>query len=306
MRLIKTNDNTGEQGGNTMNTFYQNREEEYSARLTINNTYPSHMHKQVELVYVTKGSIEVTIGEQTQVLEQGDMSVCFPSCGHSTTSVGDSSAILIIFNPEFACGFTDELLHKSPSTPFLTKRELPLAVTLAIKSIEECYARKKDSRIAQGLLMVILGNMLPLLGLEDSEAGDIADACKLVVDYVTANYANDISLDTVAKELGLSKYYISHIFSERINMSFPNYLGRCRAEHAAQLLLSTTMTVTDIGFASGFNSSRTFYRAFQNVYGKTPQEYRNSDNPASEQDNSPVEEQSSPEQPQADSDSATP
>lgn len=259
-----------------MKTFYQDRNEEYSARFTVNNTYPSHLHRQAEILYVTKGSVNVTIDEEKHTLHAGDVSISFPNHAHSTQSIGNSAAILIIFNPEFASGYCNDLIHKNPGMPFLAKQQLTMEVTLAIKNIADCYASKKDYRIAQGYLHIILGNILPLLELHTSENADSVDTCRQIIEYVSSHFMNEISLDSMSHDLGLSKYYISHIFSDRIKTSFPSYLNRCRAEHAARLLKTSTMSVTDIGFASGFNSGRTFYRAFREVYSMTPQEYRNS------------------------------
>lgn len=259
-----------------MKVFYQNRNEEYIARFTVNNTYPSHIHRQIEILYVTKGRIKVSIDDAEYTLQTGDISIAFSNHSHSTESIGSSAAILIIFNPEFANAYFNEITRNSPDVPFLVKSQLPIEVTLAIKNMADCYSSKKDARIAQGYLYVILGNILPSLNLHPADSGDSVDTCRQIIEYVANHFMNEISLDSMAHDLGLSKYYISHIFSERIQTSFPAYLGRCRAEHAARLLKTSRISVTDIGFASGFNSSRTFYRAFRDVYNMTPQEYRNS------------------------------
>lgn len=264
------------QGSENLKVFYQNRNEEYVARFTVNNTYPSHIHRQIEMIYVTKGRINVTIDNTRHVLQAGDLSITFPNHAHSTQSVGNSAAILIIFNPEFASAYLNELTRNIPAMPFLAKPNLPVEVTLAIKNMTDCCTAKKDARIAQGYLYIILGSILPKLSLIPQDAGESVDTCRQIIDYIANHFMNEISLESIAHDLGLSKYYISHIFSDRIKMSFPAYLGRCRAEHAALLLKTSRMSVTDIGFASGFNSSRTFYRAFREVYNMTPQEYRNS------------------------------
>lgn len=263
-----------------MKVFYQNRSEEYMARFTIDNTYPAHIHRQIEMIYVTKGRIAVTIDDNRFILQEGDLSIAFSNHSHFTQSIGSSAAILIIFNPEFASVYLNELTRNSTDMPFLVKSQLPIEVTLAIKNMTDCYSSKKDTRIAQGYLQIILGNILPLLNLQPADTGESVDICRQIIDYVANHFMNDISLDTMAHDLGLSKYYISHIFSDRIRASFPQYLGRCRAEHAAHLLKTSRMSVTDIGFASGFNSSRTFYRAFREVYDMTPQEYRNNQSSA--------------------------
>lgn len=92
-----------------MSAFYQNREEEYSVTTTLNNTYPLHLHRQVEMIYVKSGQLRVTIDDNSYVLNAGDLSIAFPNRPHSTESLGESEAILMIFNPEFAGGYINEL-----------------------------------------------------------------------------------------------------------------------------------------------------------------------------------------------------
>ena len=84
------------------------------------------------------------------------------------------------------------------------------------------------------------------------------------------HFLEELSLPQLADALGYSKYHISHIFKSKFGCSYNDYLKRRRSEHAMGLLTHSNMTVTDICFASGFCSLRSFYRAFHEVYGTTP------------------------------------
>jgi AraC-like DNA-binding protein len=50
------------------------------------------------------------------------------------------------------------------------------------------------------------------------------------------------------------------------------YINGLRCRHALELLREKNTTITDIALASGFDSTRTFYRAFQRCFGCTPNE----------------------------------
>nr|WP_279538016.1 helix-turn-helix transcriptional regulator [Paenibacillus turpanensis] len=78
----------------------------------------------------------------------------------------------------------------------------------------------------------------------------------------------------LSKELGISKFLISRIFSDQLHTSFRDYINGRRAALAQMLLQSTTKPVTEIAFDAGFNSLRSFYRAFKKEYGITPNEFR--------------------------------
>ena len=80
----------------------------------------------------------------------------------------------------------------------------------------------------------------------------------------------------MAKELNINKYYLSHIFSEKINISFPDFINSLRVEEAMKLLNETKLSVTQVCEASGFSNPRTFNRAFKKANGQSPREYRKS------------------------------
>ena len=96
-----------------------------------------------------------------------------------------------------------------------------------------------------------------------------------MIEYISLNFKQDISLDTLAEEFSVSKYYISHIFSNRIRINFRSYLALLRTEYAAGLIRSTNDSITNICLNAGFSSQRTFNRAFKQIYGVTPREYKN-------------------------------
>ena len=84
----------------------------------------------------------------------------------------------------------------------------------------------------------------------------------------------NLSLDDVSHEFGISKYHISRCFSQKIGCSFTNYLNALRIQNANKMLLTTELPVTDISYQSGFESLSTFYRVFQQFHGITPSEYK--------------------------------
>lgn len=100
------------------------------------------------------------------------------------------------------------------------------------------------------------------------------DLVPKILAYIDMHFLDHINLDTLSRELGISKFIISRIFSEQFHISFRDYINGQRVAFAHMLLLSTTHPVTDIAFDSGFNSLRSFYRVFKNEYGITPNEFR--------------------------------
>ena len=95
------------------------------------------------------------------------------------------------------------------------------------------------------------------------------------VSYIAKNFKEEVSLDIMARDLGVSKYVLSRIFSSTFHTNFNQYLNEHRLNYVITLLEYTDMPITDICLEAGFQSQRTFNRAFQEKYRKTPREYKN-------------------------------
>ena len=97
--------------------------------------------------------------------------------------------------------------------------------------------------------------------------------CQLV-QYMTEHFQEPLTLELLARELHVNKYYISNIFSRQLQLNFRRYLNHLRLEYAAQLIKAGSLPLTDVWAAAGFNSQRSFNRAFMEIMGMAPREYR--------------------------------
>lgn len=94
--------------------------------------------------------------------------------------------------------------------------------------------------------------------------------------YIEKNYMkNEISLSSVADEVGVSPNHFSRIFSQETGKTFVEFLTETRMEHARYLLETTNMNSSDIGVAIGYSDPHYFYYIFKKTQGVTPKEYRN-------------------------------
>ena len=129
--------------------------------------------------------------------------------------------------------------------------------------------------ILRGYLTAFFGQLLPMITLDGVNPGD-SHAVREVVNYCSQNYTGNLSLDLLEEELHLNKYYISHLFSSKLGIRFNDYVNSLRISHACRLLRDSELSVTEISDAVGFNTQRTFNRAFLRFRSCTPVEYRHS------------------------------
>ena len=89
------------------------------------------------------------------------------------------------------------------------------------------------------------------------------------VAYVSGNFKNTFSLEDMAKDLGVSKYVLSRIFSKTFHSNFKQYLNDTRLDYARRRLENTEDSITNICLDSGFDSQRTFNRVFKESWIKS-------------------------------------
>lgn len=84
----------------------------------------------------------------------------------------------------------------------------------------------------------------------------------------------EVSLDRMARDLGVSKFTLSRVFSGTFHRNFNQFLNEQRLNYVTVHLECTDESITDICMDAGFESQRTFNRAFRERYRMTPREYR--------------------------------
>lgn len=97
----------------------------------------------------------------------------------------------------------------------------------------------------------------------------------LATRYIKAHYDDsNLSLVIVSENCGISKGYLSKLFTQYSNENFTDYLNRYRVQQACELLKNTSFTILDVGLKTGFNSPQSFSRVFKKYMSCTPTQYR--------------------------------
>ena len=95
-----------------------------------------------------------------------------------------------------------------------------------------------------------------------------------ITRYLQEHLSEEISLSVLAEEFHLSTQYISQLFKGEIGVNFLAYLTNIRMEKAKNLLLTTSLPITDVAEQSGYGDYRVFTKVFRKNEGITPSQYR--------------------------------
>jgi YesN/AraC family two-component response regulator len=125
---------------------------------------------------------------------------------------------------------------------------------------------------AKGELLDFLDSVLEYIALEGICSGNkIIDMIK---KYVLDHYTEDLSLEHIGSELGISAKYISRVYKQKCGENLTDYINEVRIEKGKEILLTTNIKIGDIATMVGIESRSTFLRVFKKLEGVAPNEYR--------------------------------
>lgn len=261
-----------------MPTFYENKNTPITTTLGKHLMPEAHLHNHLEMVYLTKGQTYAFCDDQTLEMEPGDVFIAFPNQVHGYPRKGDGTAEhnIIIFSPRVCSEFKDLFHRMVPVCPLVKASNLDPEIPDLIQRIFQANQNESPYKeaVTRGYLIAFLGKLLRSMELREERQSD-GTLLKDILNYCNRHYTEPLSLDRLSKELNAGKHHISHIFSEKLKISFPDYINGLRINDATRKLAqSPDQLITDIAYDCGFSSTRTFNRAFVKHTGTTPRDYR--------------------------------
>lgn len=97
--------------------------------------------------------------------------------------------------------------------------------------------------------------------------------------YAEEHISDDLSLKTAAEVVGLESKYFSVYFKDKTGEPYHRWIQKMRIEFAVAMFANSNYSVLEVSCAAGFGDVRTFQRAFKQLKGTTPSEYRRSVRP---------------------------
>jgi AraC-like DNA-binding protein len=95
------------------------------------------------------------------------------------------------------------------------------------------------------------------------------------IQYIDQHLADDLTLEAIASQAGMSRAYFSTVFKRLYGISPWDYILSRRIERAITLMEEQKdRTILELASLCGFNNTANFNRTFRRITGKTPTEYR--------------------------------
>lgn len=230
-------------------------------------SYPLHVHSCFEIIVVTEGEMEVTVGQQTKKLTCGEAAIIFPNRIHGMKTEEKSAHKLCIFSKKLINHFSKKTQQLLPEDPFFTLDETA-SLLFSRLSDESSICKKK------AVLYYLAGSFDSRATYHPADTDLASSLLYSMLEYIEESYQSECSLKSLSERLKYDYAYLSKYFIKNIKMSFNEYVNRRRISEACYLLSTTEGSVLDISTECGYGSLRSLNRNFREIMGVTPAQYR--------------------------------
>ncbi|MGK5740007.1 AraC family transcriptional regulator [Micromonospora sp. URMC 103] len=242
---------------------------------------PAHWHDYYELGYVVDGSARHVVNGASRPLARGSAFLLTPTDFHELALTSDVplTCYNVVVEPAVVERWLDAV-GSGPATgagpPWLADDCADLGPDFDRLWRESDGRRPGSAALTDAVLGCVLVELARRCGAPGGREpgppvpGDAAADIRAAVRYVERHFREALTLAEVAAYVHLSPNYLSERFSRLVGVPFQTYLQHRRLRFARSLLASTTLGVTEICHAAGFNSPSHFGRAYRRRFGESP------------------------------------
>lgn len=231
-------------------------------------SFPAHSHSYYEMILYRPFDGYVTVNGRQIPATMPFILLMTPADLHSVMLTGNASDFIkAAFSEDSLGGY----LAKRLSEGVLL---FPLTDATTVRLFEELIEPRSHEALIllRALVLLVTEEGEPLCSLPGTRGNALISKATAIVGE---EFGQDLSLNALAKRLNVSYQHLCACFTKYLGLSFSAYLADIRLRHAAALLETGTLSVTEICYECGYRNLSHFLRSFKKKFGVTPKAYRN-------------------------------
>lgn len=236
------------------------------------NDFDFHTHDICEILLLKQGDVSGKIGARTYKLKKNDLIIFRPMAVHGVfiDSNRNYERYNILFDEK---AIANKAFEKLPADLDIISFEGNNYVLDIFNKLDYYYDKFKGNDLKRLILNLVeeLVFNLTLAPCNKLNTQLISENPLLnrAIEYIQSNYANQITVEQICKELFISKSHLHHLFADNINISPKKYINLQRLAKA-QSLMSNGVKPYEAYLLCGFTDYATFYRNYRNYFGHAP------------------------------------
>uniref|UniRef100_UPI00359FDF69 helix-turn-helix domain-containing protein n=1 Tax=Jeotgalibaca porci TaxID=1868793 RepID=UPI00359FDF69 len=267
----------------------------------IGEEIPPHWHGELEVFVLDEGKVKLTLLGREYELVAGDAYFLNANVMHGLVCVGDGDCRYrsMVFEAEIVAGAPGSVFDLEYVQPYLTEGMPVWVLARSNRFVDEIGAGRDQRNIVPAIeafdqafkatrerafgyefeVRHALSRLL--LSASKSKTGSARRVVtvqemrlKEMLSWIQEHYSEAIQVIDLAAVAGISVRECQRYFAKFLQQSPSKYLMNFRLRAAADLLMTTDWTMTEISLACGFKSSSYFAKIFRERTGASPREYR--------------------------------
>lgn len=224
----------------------------------INKEFSSHNHANHYIISLcTKGNVAATLENKSLQLKENDFFVVPPFRPHAVSLTDTSTLVSLCMDKSFIEDYSfqkgTEILEMVLLSPKIQKQITKIQTELLLHAVSHVYE------------------------LHETYKKEMENDMLILCDRLTNHFSDSLPLDSLAKDLYISKYYLIRKCKRNLGLT-PHKFHLQNRIRKAQNLLVTNKSVTEASVNTGFYDQSHFDRSFKNIVGISPTEYLASSN----------------------------
>lgn len=224
---------------------------------------PFHYHRQVEIVYVKTGSITAFVGNDKFNLHKNQFVIIKPYELHTFKGNKGNRCVCPIL-PDL---FSNRLMQINIENCVIEDKNEDVLQIFNMYPQFNCLSPSHRMFYFQMIFSLLEEHFLTPHEEEQKNSR--------ILQYIKTNSSAPLTLESVAFALKTNRNIVSKVVNEQTHMNFSKYLNRIRLADFIDIYYKNPKNIADTAVLVGFDSPRTFYRAFKTEYGMNPKQYFN-------------------------------
>ncbi len=230
-----------------------------------------HFHSSPEFVFWEEGEILVTINGEKRLVRAGE--ACF-SAGFTIHSYQRASATnkgyVLIVPKKYADRMFNIFKQKNPP-PFFKFSDYGLLEFLFSLCNKPYKKAEHQQGVFESAIQILYNAIADKYNFVERQKDSHDYLVSEILNYAADNFNKSLTLDVLSKKFGYARETLSRMLHKFLGESWNSYVNRLRVYRAQRMMHENpTLSILEIAFECGFNSSNTFYRAYAREFGYSP------------------------------------
>ncbi|SCW26850.1 Cupin domain-containing protein [Ruminococcaceae bacterium YRB3002] len=246
-----------------------------------------HYHEDIEIMTIKEGRLAYYVNGKMIMLNAGDTIVVNSNQIHYNATVDGEIAKYVVFVAHPAILSASVTVEMQAIRPIIENNEIPY---LRFRNINEYTEEIRDLMLELPEIrhdpFAITKQFYQIWDIIRKQAASIGanteeqvsdprmQSFKAMMHFISTSYQDQITLGDIAAKGNISKSLCNTLFHQYVGDSPINYLMQLRCRKVAELLRSSTMSMSEIAAQTGFGGVSYMSETFKKFFGTSPRDYR--------------------------------